>query len=138
MQKHAKLLVIGFLTLFLVSCVTYLPEYQPLGVPAPAPTQSSNSSYQQPNYQQGDPYQTVSSPDQKEIRQQEYSSYHSSANTPPAPPKKTYPTAVPIPGKAGYVFNPYNNNAVYVQGIAAGKTVRDPEDPNTDHKFIVP
>lgn len=52
--------------------------------------------------------------------------------------KKNYPTASPVPGKPGFVFNPYTHNIVDVKGIAAGKLCRDPEDPDETHKFRVP
>jgi len=58
--------------------------------------------------------------------------------TPPAPTKPSYPTATSVPGKEGFVFNPYTQNIVDVKGIASGKLVRDPEDSNPDHKFRVP
>ena len=62
---------------------------------------------------------------------------------PPAPPrnvstKKNYPTAAPVPGKDGFVFNPYTHNIVDVKGIASGKLCRDPEDTDSGHKFRVP
>ncbi|MBK1791342.1 hypothetical protein [Persicirhabdus sediminis] len=52
--------------------------------------------------------------------------------------KPNYPTASPVPGKDGFVFNPYTHNVVDVRGIGSGKLVRDPEDPDTGHKFRVP
>mgnify|MGYP001827734096 CR=1 FL=1 len=52
--------------------------------------------------------------------------------------KPNYPYALPIPGKDGFVFNPYTNNPVDVRGIPSGTLVRDPQDPNADHKFRVP
>jgi len=64
--------------------------------------------------------------------------------TPPAPPtnvstaKKNYPTAAAVPGKDGFVFNPYTHNIVDVKGIASGKLCRDPEDADPTHKFRVP
>ncbi|NWK54353.1 hypothetical protein HW115_01930 [Verrucomicrobiaceae bacterium N1E253] len=67
----------------------------------------------------------------------------SDGNTSPTPPtntngKKNYPTASPVPGKPGFVFNPYTHNIVDVKGIASGKLCRDPEDPDETHKFRVP
>lgn len=53
-------------------------------------------------------------------------------------PKSKYPTAVPVPGKPGFVFNPYTNNIVDVRGIGPGRLCRDPEDPDPNHKFRVP
>ena len=58
--------------------------------------------------------------------------------TPPPAGSKNYPTASPVPGKPGFVFNPYTHNIVDVKGIAAGKLCRDPEDVDTTHKFRVP
>ena len=52
--------------------------------------------------------------------------------------KPKYRTAVSIPGKAGYVYNPWTNKAVDVRGIPSGELVRDPHDSNPDHKFRVP
>jgi len=59
---------------------------------------------------------------------------------PPTPTttKPKYRTAVKIPGKPGYVYNPWTNKAVDVRGIPSGELVRDPQDSNPDHKFRVP
>jgi len=57
---------------------------------------------------------------------------------PPVTGKKNYPTAAPVPGKEGFVFNPYTHNIVDVKGIASGKLCRDPEDTDQTHKFRVP
>jgi len=56
--------------------------------------------------------------------------------SPPVKPK--YPTASAVPGKSGFVFNPYTHNIVDVKGIGSGKLCRDPEDPDPTHKFRVP
>lgn len=56
----------------------------------------------------------------------------------PPPVGKNYPTAAPVPGKPGFVFNPFTHNIVDVKGIAPGKLCRDPEDADTTHKFRVP
>ncbi len=65
--------------------------------------------------------------------------------TPPPTPKKPvvkpkskFRTATSIPGKPGFVFNPWTNKAVDVRGIPGGSVVRDPNDGNPDHKFRVP
>lgn len=58
--------------------------------------------------------------------------------TTPVTGKKNYPTAAPVPGKEGFVFNPYTHNIVDVKGIASGKLCRDPEDADQTHKFRVP
>ena len=58
------------------------------------------------------------------------------ATNPPA--RKDYRGAVPIPGKEGFVFNPFTNDPVDVRAIPPGTLVRDPNDPDPDHKFRVP
>lgn len=55
------------------------------------------------------------------------------------PVRNDYPRAVPIPGKDGYVFNPYTNNPVDVRGIPSRTLVNDPQDPDAaKHLFRVP
>ncbi len=56
----------------------------------------------------------------------------------PKPAKPNYPTATAVPGKEGFVFNPYTQNIVDIRGVASGKLVRDPEDADLTHKFRVP
>ena len=46
--------------------------------------------------------------------------------------------AAPVPGKAGFVYNPYTKNQVDVRGIPSGTKVRDPHDSNPAHIFKVP
>lgn len=73
----------------------------------------------------------------------------STSNTPekvvkkPTPPKKpaipkVVKNASKVPGKDGFVFNPYTNNQVDVRGIPSGTKVRDPHDSNPAHIFRVP
>lgn len=57
---------------------------------------------------------------------------------PVKPAEKEYRVAVPIPGKPGFVFNPFTNKPLDVRGIPAGKLVVDPNDPDPNHKFRVP
>lgn len=54
------------------------------------------------------------------------------------PTPTTYQYASKVPGKAGYVFNPFTQNQVDVRGIPSGTLVRDPNDSNPAHKFRVP
>ena len=54
------------------------------------------------------------------------------------PPRQDYRVAVPSPGKEGFVFNPFTNDPVDVRAIPSGTLVRDPNDPDPDHKFRVP
>jgi hypothetical protein len=61
------------------------------------------------------------------------------APAPTAPKGKDYPYANPIPGKQGFVFNPYNNNPVDVRGIPSGTLVQDPTQAASERKsFRVP
>ena len=58
--------------------------------------------------------------------------------SPNPPPKQNYRTAVAIPGKQGFVFNPFTNDPVDVRSIPSGTLVIDPHDPKSEHKFRVP
>jgi len=51
---------------------------------------------------------------------------------------KTVKFAAPVPGKSGFVYNPYTHNQVDVRGIPSGTKVRDPHDSNPAHIFKVP
>lgn len=48
------------------------------------------------------------------------------------------PVAEEIPGKPGFVFNPWTKKAVDVRGLKSGTLIRDPADPNPEHTFRVP
>jgi len=50
--------------------------------------------------------------------------------------KPQVPEARPAPGKAGYVFSPYNNKIIDVQGIPAGALVADPTYPTSEKKYF--
>ncbi len=59
-----------------------------------------------------------------------------------SPPRGTaaqpqFPTAEPVPGRPGLVFNPYDRNGGYidVSGYAPGSKVKDPDSQKI---FIVP
>ena len=52
--------------------------------------------------------------------------------------RPSYRYALQIPGKEGFVFNPFTNNPVDVRGIPSGTLVRDPQDSDPNHKFRVP
>ena len=97
------------------------------------------------------PSEVVTSPEQEEIRRarKEAAREAERRNTEADPPKPSgnnggntggsdYRRAIPIPGKEGFVFNPFTNNPVDVRGIPSGTLVRDPQDTNTEHKFRVP
>jgi len=62
-------------------------------------------------------------------------------NNPPVDPTPvipTTPTAKPVPGRPGFVFNPYTQNMVDVEGIPSRTKVRDPQDDDESHTFYVP
>ncbi len=52
--------------------------------------------------------------------------------------RKTHPFGVVLPGKPGYILNPYTNTIVDVRGLRAGTLVRDPRDPVKNRVFRVP
>ncbi len=130
-NKHTPLLL-GLIAALMSSC--YYPYPNPNGTrggyPDPAPGQDITSG-QQSDLQESrdrissepsagdpapDPQNPVSEP----------------------PPRQDYRIAVPIPGKEGFVFNPFTNDPVDVRAIPSGTLVRDPNDPDPDHKFRVP
>lgn len=144
MNLNKLVLPLGILSGLLTSCIyPYPPNPRaPLAAQSPDPLAESND----------DP---VTSAEQERIREQREKarreaaarrrSDDSSSDTPPPrkadpspPPKKDYRTAQQIPGKEGFVFNPFTNNPVDVRAIPPGTLVRDPQDPNPDHKFRVP
>ncbi|QTN33158.1 hypothetical protein HZ994_12825 [Akkermansiaceae bacterium] len=54
-------------------------------------------------------------------------------------PDDTYPVAKAVPGKAGFVFSPYNNRIVDVRGLSSGTMVQDPSmEPGESRTFRVP
>lgn len=55
---------------------------------------------------------------------------------PPAPDATPLPTAIPVPGKEGLVFSPYNNKLIDVRGMAPGRLVADPTYPMSERKFF--
>ncbi len=54
------------------------------------------------------------------------------------PVNSAIPLATPVAGRPGFVFNPFNQNMVEVAGLRSGMKVRDPEDPDPSHIFVVP
>ncbi|MGJ8654983.1 MAG: hypothetical protein ACSHX6_00925 [Akkermansiaceae bacterium] len=54
------------------------------------------------------------------------------------PVNSAIPVARRVAGRPGFVFNPYNQNMVEVEGIMAGTKVRDPQDYDPSHIFVVP
>lgn len=136
MNLNRFLLPLGIASAVLTSC-TYPPP------PGPSSPLTAESPDPAPP--------TVTSPEQENIRKSRdearRDSERRSASNPPEtnededpspPPKKDYRSGVPIPGREGFVFNPFTNNPVDVRGIPPGTLVVDPQDPNPDHKFRVP
>ncbi len=61
-----------------------------------------------------------------------------SSNQTAIPVNSAIPLANRVAGRPGFVFNPYNQNMVEVNGMASGTKVRDPQDPDPSHIFVVP
>ena len=126
------LLPIGVGALLMGACAPYPPAPNPYPGPPTAQT---------------DGQQDLTSEQQRQIdenrerlkRQEEDRANDIGRNNPPSNPvKPKYPTAAAVPGKPGFVFNPYTHNIVDVDGIGSGKLCRDPEDSDPTHKFRVP
>ena len=58
------------------------------------------------------------------------------AGVPPVHRRETYPTALPVPGRAGLVFSPFDNRLIDVEGFAPGTLVADPAYPREARKFF--
>lgn len=140
MNLNRILLPLGLLSGLLSSCMYPYPPnpHEPLAGGAPDPVAAPP---------------TVSAEEQSRIRAARNEARarerdRQEANNPPpdtAPPdaekkpaQREYRVGIPIPGKEGYVFNPFTNNPVDVRAIPSGMLVRDPQDPDLDHKFRVP
>lgn len=54
----------------------------------------------------------------------------------PTKPKGDYAFANPVPGKAGFVFSPFNNKLVDVRDIPSGTLVQDPTYPASEKKYF--
>jgi hypothetical protein len=54
----------------------------------------------------------------------------------PAPKKFTYPVALAVPGREGYVLSPFNQRLVDASGFKSGALVADPHYPLSDKKFF--
>lgn len=46
------------------------------------------------------------------------------------------PTGRPVPGKAGFVFSPYNDKIIDVRDIPPGTVVADPTFPASEKKYF--
>lgn len=92
---------------------------RPLPVPSPTPKAASRKSAQKPSTTAA-----KSSPAGKK-------------NASVASSSSQFPTAKPVPGKPGLVFNPFKPNGGYIDvgGYASGSKVKDPD---TQKIFVVP
>lgn len=61
-----------------------------------------------------------------------------SLNQTAIPINSAIPIAARVAGRPGFVFNPYNQNMVEVNGVRSGTKVLDPQDPDPSHVFVVP
>ena len=123
-----------------------------IGACAPYPPINNQKPNQPQTKQKEAVQQTVTDEEQRQLdasrerlkkeearrREQAQSSYEETLPKPSKPKVTNYPTATKVPGKEGFIFNPYTQNIVDVKGIASGKLVRDPEDSDSTHKFRVP
>ena len=138
MRLNLLLISAGTMAVLMTSC-SYIGSP---GGTGPTPSQGT----------QGEGSETVSSEEQKNMREAQESAEDPDALGPeepgptvpggPRPNTDTndseHPYATKIPGKEGFVFNPFTNNPVDVRGIPSGTLVRDPQDPDESHKFRVP
>ena len=55
-----------------------------------------------------------------------------------APPAESgvIPIARAVPGRPGFVFSPYNNKLVDVEGFPSGRLVADPHYPTSEKKYF--
>ena len=102
---------------------------QPVAPPTPTPTRR----------RVGNEYVASSpSPGPQTARKRTEATAEKPSATPRGSPAVVdFPTAKPVPGKPGYVFDPFNSNGGYidVSGYAPGSKVKDPA---TKKIFIVP
>ena len=50
--------------------------------------------------------------------------------------RESAPEAKPVPGKAGFIFSPYDNKIIDVTGIKPGEIVADPSAPAGEVRYI--
>ncbi|MGE9268917.1 MAG: hypothetical protein ACQKBY_12545 [Verrucomicrobiales bacterium] len=120
MLKHGSILLLA--GLLVASCSPYPPE--PPYPPQPQPVGPAIA----PPVTTPQPETTAPKPQPKPKPE----------TTAPKPkPKPKYDTALAIPGREGFVFNPHTNEPVDVRGIPSGSLVTDPNDAE-GRKFRVP
>lgn len=135
MKMYLPVLALGFACGLLSSCMYPYPPNPNVPYPGNSPYPGDGS--------------TLTDEDQEDLRNArddareqgetpDPSTGPGSENTESPPPALDYRVAEKIPGKDGFVFNPFTNSMVDVRGIPPGTLVRDPNDENPDHFFRVP
>jgi hypothetical protein len=123
-----------------ISKVVTAPVHYLFGPPEPATTHNNVSDVSHPGRPVPVPSPTPRAASRKSAQRP------STAAAKPSPAKKSasaatsssqFPTAKPVPGKPGLVFNPFKPNGGYidVSGYASGSKVKDPD---TQKIFVVP
>lgn len=99
-----------------------LPEPEP--TPAPKPPKPPKP--EPPQRPDPEPQPTPPNPDPQPTPEPK----------PEPPPKESVPVARPVPGRPGFVFSPFNNKLIDVQGIQSGRLVADPQYPASEKKYF--
>ncbi len=109
------MLAVGLAALPLTGCMEFFrPRSQPPGVAGPPP----EGPRMPPEIHRDPPVTPPPSPLPEDLA------------------RGKYPTALPVPGREGLVFSPYNRKPVDVQGIPSGKLVGDPHYPAEERKYF--
>ena len=138
MKDLSKLIILPLGVVALVGACAPYPPY-----PGDGPLQAQRVQPKTPEQSVADEKQRKLEESRARMRREEarrerdrQNDNPTASNKPKEKPK--YPTAASVPGKPGFVFNPYTHNIVDVKGIGSGKLVKDPEDGDATHKFRVP
>jgi hypothetical protein len=105
------------------------PPEQPIASPSPSPVRRRT--------QLAHTADVSASPSPAAPRNRQEPNAGIAASASPSPALAEFPTAKPVPGKPGYVFDPFDPNGGYidVSGYAPGSKVKDPTSKKI---FIVP
>ena len=102
-----------------------LPEPEPTPTPGPKPRQPGSPGPGNLPKPEPDPEPKPDPEPQPQPQPQ-----------PPPPPKESVPVARPVPGRPGFVFSPFNNKLIDVEGIPSGRLVADPHYPAAEKKYF--
>ena len=140
MKFHRLFLPLGLACGLLSSCLYPYPPnpHNPVPGESPDPAQTENTIDSQAQQEIREARDQARRDAQDQLDSVGPSNDSGDSNPPEPPKKKDYRVAVPIPGKEGFVFNPFTNDPVDVRAIPPGTLVRDPNDPNPAHMFRVP